>query len=160
MVSVTTAAEMHEAVMARAVASDVVIMAAAVADYAPGVADAQKLHKEQSSITLTLVRTPDIISELARRRAGGDRPILVGFAAETTDVVAQARKKRKEKGVDLVVANDVSRSDAGFEVDNNEVTIVSADGDEAVPLRSKTAIANRGLDRVEALLNACTPVLK
>jgi phosphopantothenoylcysteine decarboxylase / phosphopantothenate---cysteine ligase len=157
---VTTAAEMHEAVTARAAASDVVIMAAAVADYTPAVSAGQKIHKDQDSITLTLVRTPDIVAELGRRRAGGDRPILVGFAAETDDVRGQARKKRREKGLDLVVANDVSRSDAGFEVDNNAVTIVSADGEEAVPLQSKAAVANRVLDRIEGLLKTRTPVLE
>ena len=160
MVHVTSAAEMHEAVTARAPAADVVIMAAAVADYTPGAAAAGKIHKDRESMTLTLVRTPDIIGELGRRRAGADRPILVGFAAETDDVVAEARKKRREKGLDLVVANDVSRSDAGFEVDDNEVTIVSADGEEVVPLQSKTAIAGRVLDRVEALLSARAPALK
>jgi phosphopantothenoylcysteine decarboxylase/phosphopantothenate--cysteine ligase len=160
MVHVTTAAEMHQAVGVRAVASDVVIMAAAVADYAPSAAAPQKLHKDQDSLTLTLVRTPDILGELGRRRAGGARPILVGFAAETNDVLAQARRKREAKGVDLVVANDVSRSDAGFGADTNEVTIVSADGEEAVPLQSKTAIANRVLDRVEAILRTRTPALK
>jgi len=160
MVHVTSAAQMHEAVTARAPAADVVIMAAAVADYTPGTAAAEKIHKDRESLTLTLVRTPDIIGELARRRAGADRPILVGFAAETNDVVAEARKKRREKGVDLVVANDVSRTDAGFEVDDNEVTIVSADGEEVVPLQSKAAIANRVLDRVEALLSTRAPALK
>jgi phosphopantothenoylcysteine decarboxylase/phosphopantothenate--cysteine ligase len=160
MVHVTSAAEMHEAVMARAPAADVVIMAAAVADYTPGAAAAGKIHKDRESMTLTLVRTPDIIGELGRRRAGADRPVLVGFAAETNDVVAEARKKRREKGLDLVVANDVSRSDAGFEVDDNEVTMVSADGEEVVPLQSKAAIAGRVLDRVEALLSARAPALK
>lgn len=159
-VHVTTAAEMHEAVIARAAASDVVIMAAAVADYAPIAAAPQKIHKDQDSLTLTLVRTPDILGELGRRRAGGGRPVLVGFAAETNDVLAQARWKREAKGVDLVVANDVSRNDAGFEADTNEVIIVSADGEEAVPLQSKAAIAIRVLDRVEAILRTRTPALK
>jgi len=159
-VRVTTAAEMHDAVLARTAASDIVIMAAAVGDYAPGAAADQKIHKDHDAMTLTLVRTPDILGELGRQRSGRDRPILVGFAAETTEVVAQARKKRREKGIDLVVANDVSRRDAGFEVDNNEVTIISADGEEAVPLQPKAAIANRVLDRLEALLKTRTPVLK
>ena len=160
MVYVTTAAEMHDAVLPRGATSDVVIMAAAVADYAPSASANQKIRKDQESMTLTLVRTPDIIGELGRRRAGSGRPILVGFAAETSDVVARARKKRKEKDVDLIVANDVSRSDAGFEVDVNDVTIVSADGEEAVPLQSKAAIANRLLDRVEALLQTRAPIFK
>jgi len=160
VVHVTTAAEMHQAVMKEAGTAAVVIMAAAVADYAPDAAATQKIHKDQDTMTLTLVRTPDIIGELGRRRAGQGTPLLVGFAAETTDVIAQARKKLRAKGVDLVVANDVSRADAGFEVDTNEVTLVSADGDETLPLQSKTAIAERVLDRIETMLRARTPALK
>jgi phosphopantothenoylcysteine decarboxylase/phosphopantothenate--cysteine ligase len=159
VVHVTTAAEMHQAVMAQSWV-DVVIMAAAVADYAPAGAAPQKIHKEQESMTVTLVRTPDIIGDLGRRRAGQDKPLLVGFAAETNDILAQARKKLQAKGVDLIVANDVSRADAGFEVDNNEVTLVTADGEEPIPLQSKTAIAHRVLDRIEAMLSARTPALK
>ena len=160
VVHVTTAAEMHQAVMKEAGTAAVVIMAAAVADYAPDAAATQKIHKDQDTMTLTLVRTPDIIGELGRRRAGQGTPLLVGFAAETTDVIPQARKKLRAKGVDLVVANDVSRADAGFEVDTNEVTLVSADGDETLPLQSKTAIAERVLDRIETMLRARTPALK
>ena len=90
------------------------------------------------------MRTPDILAELGRQRAGSDRPLLVGFAAETTDVVASARRKQREKGVDLVVANDVSRTDAGFEVDTNEVTLVSADGEETLPLQSEVGDRRAG----------------
>ena len=84
----------------------------------------------------------------------------MGFAAETTDVVAGARRKQREKGVDLVVANDVSRSDAGFEVDTNEVTLVTADGEESLPLQSKTAIAVQVIDRIETLLRSRAAVEK
>jgi phosphopantothenoylcysteine decarboxylase/phosphopantothenate--cysteine ligase len=144
---------MHAAVMARADGHDAVIMAAAVADYAPAEAAAQKMKKGEGPLTLTLTRTKDILADLGRlasRREG--RPVLVGFAAETTDVVAYATAKLREKAVDLIVANDVSRADAGFEVDTNAVTIVSAGGAEAVPLQSKAAVAARILDRVEPLL--------
>jgi len=158
--NVTTAAEMHQAVMAQAGPLDVIIMAAAVADYTPDRIASEKIHKSQDSLTVKLVRTPDIIGELGRRRADRDRPLLVGFAAETSDVVAHARRKLKEKGVDLIVANDVSRADAGFEVDTNEVTLVTADGDESVPLQSKTAIAHSVLDRIETMLRTRTPALK
>lgn len=154
IVQVTTAAEMREAVVPRAASADVVIMAAAVADYAPAAASDQKLHKDHDTLTLTLARTPDILAELGRLRAGKERPLLVGFAAETNDVVAQARRKQRDKGVDLVVANDVSRTDAGFEVDTNEVTIVSAEGEESLPLQSKAAIAAQIVDRIEALLRS------
>ena len=133
VIRVTTAAEMRDAVLSRAAQADVVIMAAAVADYAPARSrrseDPQGLR---TRLTLTLVRTPDILAELGRLRAGKDRPVLVGFAAETSDVVASARRKQREKGVDLIVANDVSRTDAGFEVDTNEVTLVTADGEESL----------------------------
>ncbi len=156
-IRVTTAAEMRDATVSRAAQADVVIMAAAVADYAPAGAANQKIHKDEHTRTLTLVRTPDILGELSRLRAGSDRPLLVGFAAETTDVVASARRKQREKGVDLVVANDVSRTDAGFEVDTNEVTLVSASGDETLPLQSKTAIAAQVIDRIETLLRSRTP---
>jgi phosphopantothenoylcysteine decarboxylase / phosphopantothenate---cysteine ligase len=159
-IHVTTAAEMRTAVIERAPSVDVVIMAAAVADYAPATTSAQKIHKDDDEITMTLVRTPDILAELGRLRGGNDRPLLVGFAAETHDVVAQARKKQREKVVDMIVANDVSRSDAGFEVDDNEVTIVSARGEETLPLQGKSALASQIVDRIEALLNSRSPVLR
>ncbi len=152
LIRVTTAAEMRDAVVPRAKDADVVIMAAAVADYAPAAAPQQKIHKDSDTLTLSLVRTPDILVELGAQRAAGERPLLVGFAAETTDVVARARRKQREKKVDLVVANDVSRTDAGFEVDTNEVTLVSADGEETLPLQSKSAIAAQVMQRIEKLL--------
>jgi phosphopantothenoylcysteine decarboxylase/phosphopantothenate--cysteine ligase len=160
LIRVTTAAEMRDAVVPRARQADVVIMAAAVADYAPAETPAQKIHKRSDTLTLSLVRTPDILAELGRQRAGGDRPLLVGFAAETTDVVASAQTKRREKGVDLVVANDVSRSDAGFEVDTNEVTLVSANGDETLPLQPKSAIAAQVIQRIEAMLSHSQPPVR
>jgi phosphopantothenoylcysteine decarboxylase/phosphopantothenate--cysteine ligase len=152
LIRVTTAAEMRDAVVPRAAHADVVIMAAAVADYAPASATLQKIHKDGETLTLSLVRTPDILAELGVQRASGGRPLLVGFAAETEDVIASARRKQREKKVDLVVANDVSRSDAGFEVDTNEVTLVSASGDESLPLQSKSAIAAHIVQRIETLL--------
>jgi phosphopantothenoylcysteine decarboxylase/phosphopantothenate--cysteine ligase len=160
VVQVTTAAQMRDAVISRATASDVVIMAAAVSDYAPLTASSQKVHKNENELTLRLVRTPDILAELGRLRAGKDRPLLVGFAAETTDLIAQARKKLRDKGVDMIVANDVSRSDAGFNVDTNEVTVVSAGGEETLPLQSKAIIAGQVIERIEAMLSSRTPVLR
>jgi phosphopantothenoylcysteine decarboxylase/phosphopantothenate--cysteine ligase len=155
VVKVRSAAEMHAAVMARAAERDVVIMAAAVADYTPADPSSQKVKKSDGPVTITLQRTKDILGELgtlpSRRQK---QPVLVGFAAETREVVAYAQDKLKQKGVDLVVANDVSRSDAGFDVDSNAVTLVSADGVEAVPLQAKSAVAAKILDRVEQLLTA------
>ena len=106
-------------------------------------------------MTITLSRTKDILGELGKlpsRKQG--LPVLVGFAAETNDVVAYAKSKLQEKAADLIVANDVSRSDAGFDVDTNAVTLVTASGAEDIPLQSKAAIAARILDRIEQLLIA------
>jgi phosphopantothenoylcysteine decarboxylase/phosphopantothenate--cysteine ligase len=152
LIRVTTAAEMRDAVVPRAAHADVVVMAAAVADYAPAAATPQKIHKTADTMTLSLVRTPDILAELGAQRGAGERPLLVGFAAETDDVIASARRKQREKKVDLVVANDVSRTDAGFEVDTNEVTLVTAAGEETLPLQSKSAIAAQVIQRIETLL--------
>jgi phosphopantothenoylcysteine decarboxylase/phosphopantothenate--cysteine ligase len=152
LVRVTTAAEMRDAVVPRAARADVVIMAAAVADYAPVDAPQQKIHKGAETLTLSLARTPDILAELGRAHAGGRGPLLIGFAAETTDVIASARRKQREKGVDLIVANDVSRADAGFEVDMNEVTLISNAGEETLPLQPKSAIAAQVIERIEQLL--------
>ena len=102
-----------------------------------------------------LTKTPDILGDLGHRRlAAGDGPLLVGFAAETEDVVARATAKRARKHADLIVANDVSGPDAGFDVDANAVTIVGPDGVEPVPLQSKARIAAIILDRVERLVSS------
>jgi phosphopantothenoylcysteine decarboxylase/phosphopantothenate--cysteine ligase len=151
-VRVRSAAEMHAAVIARVDRMDVVVMAAAVADYTPERRAEQKVAKRDDELTLVLKKTPDILGELGRRRlTSGSGPLLVGFAAETEDVVARARAKRERKHVDLVVANDVSGADAGFDVDANAVTIVGPDGAESVPLQSKAGVAAIILDRVERL---------
>jgi phosphopantothenoylcysteine decarboxylase/phosphopantothenate--cysteine ligase len=143
---------MHEAVMARVGEQDVVIMAAAVADYTLDAAP-RKIAKSDGALVLTLSRTRDILADVGAMpsRAAG-RPVLVGFAAETHDVVEHAREKLARKNADLIVANDVSRADAGFEVDTNAVTIVSAGDAEEVPLQSKAAVAARILDRVERIV--------
>ena len=154
VVQVRSAADMHIAVMRLSENADVVIMAAAVADYTPATVSPGKIAKTDAPLTLPLERTRDILADLGRVRARGSSgtPLLVGFAAETSDAVARAREKRIQKNVDMIVANDVSRSDAGFDVDTNAVTIVGPDGEEAVPLLSKPAVAAVILDRVERLL--------
>jgi phosphopantothenoylcysteine decarboxylase/phosphopantothenate--cysteine ligase len=152
---VRSAAEMHAAMTERAAGMDVIIMAAAVADYTAVSGPAsQKIAKTADALTLTLTKTRDILADLGRTRGATVRPLLVGFAAETHDVVAKARAKLAAKQVDLIVANDVSRSDAGFEVDTNAATLVSAEGAEELPLQSKRALAGRILDRVSTLLAA------
>jgi phosphopantothenoylcysteine decarboxylase/phosphopantothenate--cysteine ligase len=154
VVQVRSAADMHAAVMRLSENADVVVMAAAVADYTPATVSPGKIAKSDAPLTLALERTPDILADLGRVRArhSAGTPLLVGFAAETGDAVAKAREKRIYKNVDIIVANDVSRSDAGFDVDTNAVTIVGPDGEEAVPLLSKPAVAAVILDRVERLL--------
>lgn len=155
VVRVRRAVEMRDAVMARAAGQDVIVMAAAVADYMPDAAP-EKIAKERDSLTLVLRRTPDILEGLGRERAEGRLPgtLLVGFAAETRDVVARARDKRRRKRVDLVVANDVSRTDAGFEVDANAVVLVAEDGEQELALAPKTEIARGIVDRIERLLES------
>jgi phosphopantothenoylcysteine decarboxylase/phosphopantothenate--cysteine ligase len=153
VVKVRGALDMHQAVMSRAGEMDVVVMAAAVADYTPVERAGQKVAKDGDSLTLVLKKTPDILGELGQRRvAKGSGPLLIGFAAETEDVVAHAAAKRERKHVDLIVANDVSRPDAGFDVDTNLVTIIGPSGAETLPLQSKSRVASEILDRVEKLI--------
>ena len=161
VVRVRSAAEMHEAVMARAAEADVVIMAAAVADYTPQATASQKVPKGDGPLSLTLTRTRDILAELGGMRSamGGRRPVLVGFAAETDDVVRKARDKRARKGVDLVVANDVSRPDRGFDAATNAVTLVAEGSETAVPLQAKSGVASAILDAVEPLVGQLAPAV-
>ena len=149
---VRSAQEMHDAVMRHAPGADLVIMAAAVADYTPQRRASGKIETSDAPMEMTLVRTPDILAALGARRAGGARPVLVGFAAESGDPAARAREKLRRKRVDMVVANDVSRPDAGFDVDTNAVTLVTEAGDETLPLASKAQVAARILDRAELIL--------
>ncbi len=153
VVNVRSAAEMYRAVIERASDVDVVIMAAAVADYTPAEVATEKIAKDDETLTIQLRRTVDILARLGRQRGSGERPLLVGFAAETHDVLAKARSKRQAKRVDLIVANDVSRTDAGFESESNSVTLIAADGEQAVPLQPKAGVARAILDRVESMLS-------
>ena len=153
VVVVRSAADMHAAVMSRAAEADAVVMAAAVADYTPGTGPRpQKIAKEAETLTLTLTRTTDILAALGRWRGDRRRPVLIGFAAETRDVVSRARAKLEAKRVDLIVANDVSRSDAGFDAETNAATLVAPDGTTDVPLRSKRALARVIVDRLRGML--------
>ena len=150
---VRSAAEMARAVTQHAQGTDAVVMAAAVADYTPEAgAAARKIGKSDAPLTMTFTRTPDILAALGKGRAGSGTPVLVGFAAETGDPRPRARQKLASKQVDLIVANDVSRADAGFDVDTNAVTIVGPGGAEPLPLQSKARIAAEILDRVEKLI--------
>jgi phosphopantothenoylcysteine decarboxylase/phosphopantothenate--cysteine ligase len=151
---VESAVAMEQATTAAATSADAIIMAAAVADFRPKTAAGQKLKKRAlgAGPGIELARNPDILAGLGARRDGAARPVLVGFAAETENVVAEARAKLGEKRCDLVVANDVSQPDAGFTVETNRVVLVEADGERALPLMSKDEVAHAILDRVVELL--------
>ncbi len=150
VVHVETAQEMHDAVLAKLEAVTVVIKAAAVADYRPKQVAGRKLKKDETVPEVTLESTPDILAEVGKRKG---RRILVGFAAETEDLVANARKKLQRKNLDLMVANDVSQPGAGFDSDTNVVKILDARGGvEELPLQTKRSVAARVLDRVVGLL--------
>lgn len=154
VVRVRSAADMHAAVMQALPGQDVVVMAAAVADYTPERPATQKIAKAEGPLTLTLTRTRDILADLGASRNGSAHPVLVGFAAETADAVARGRRKLDAKRVDLVVANDVTQAGAGFEHETNAVTIITRDRDIAVPLQAKAVVADRILDQVVPLLGA------
>ena len=154
LIRVRSAAEMHAAVIGGSGRADIIVMAAAVADYTPATPSSDKIAKTNAPLALRLERTPDILAELGRlpsRQATG-LPILVGFAAETGDVVAKAREKRTRKAIDLIVANDVSRPDAGFDVGTNAVTIIGPTGETELPVQAKEAAAAAILDRIEQLI--------
>ncbi len=153
VVEVETAAEMADAVLARAEFADLVVMAAAVADYRPAVMATAKLHKEDGPPAIKLVPTLDILAELGRRRRPGQ--VLVGFAAETDDVAGRASAKLEAKNVDLVVANDVGAEGVGFGHETNAVTIFGRDGSRLeIPLQSKRAVAQAILISTLPLLSA------
>lgn len=155
-VDVTTAQEMHDAVLSAVERADALLMAAAVADYRPAEATPQKIKKEKGGLTLDLVRTPDTLSAVAQQRAEVGYPrLVVGFAAESENLVENARAKLEAKRLDLIVANDVTAPDAGFGVETNRVVLIGRDGSvEELPLMSKGAVAEAILERVVRLLVA------
>ena len=153
VIRVRSASEMRTAVMAHVADADALVMAAAVGDYTVvGGAQPQKILGDRDRMTVTLSKTPDILAEVGTWRQGRASPVLVGFAAETSNVVDHARAKLRAKQVDFIVANDVSRLDAGFEVETNAATIISPDREEPVPLQTKRQLAGVILDRVEELI--------
>lgn len=151
LIEATSADEMHAAVLREFKDATVFIAAAAVADYRARQPAKQKIKKTTAGLTLELERTPDILNEVARRRNVGQT--LVGFAAETEDVISNARKKLDAKQLDIMVANDVSREGLGFDSDSNAVTILIKDKPGAidVPRASKLEVANRILDEITRL---------
>ena len=151
VVRALSAAEMEQAVARESQNASVFIGAAAIADYRPAQRAAQKIKKTQESLTLTLERTPDVLANVAALRKNG--MLVVGFAAETENVVANAREKLRSKNLDAIVANDVTRGDSGFDSPTNAVTIITAGNREPVelPALSKSDAANRILDVILSL---------
>lgn len=156
VVRVDSAQEMLDAVLTATDQATALIMAAAVADFRPLTVAEQKIKKrgDTEGLVLELVRNPDILAEVAARKATGTGPdITVGFAAETHDLLANAHEKLKRKRLDLIVANDVTATDAGFAVDTNRVTLLGTDGSiEETPLMTKREVAETILDRVARFL--------
>jgi phosphopantothenoylcysteine decarboxylase/phosphopantothenate--cysteine ligase len=142
---------MAEAVQQEVKNASVFIAAAAVADYRPKNVAEQKIKKSDQTITLTLERTTDILAQVAASRTNG--LIVIGFAAETENLLANAQQKLSSKNLDAVVANDVSRTGAGFDTPTNAVTIVTKDKVMELPLMAKTAVADRVLDVASELRN-------
>jgi len=148
VIRVTNAREMQRAVVGAYGKATIVVMTAAVADYRPERPAAQKVAKDAAGGPLRLVRNPDILQELGRRK--GSR-MLIGFAAETHDLRTRAARKLRQKGLDLIVANDVAAGDAGFDVDTNRVVLLDAGGQaEELPLLSKDEVAERLCDWISA----------
>ena len=156
---VQTAQEMAAAVLEEAKTADVLIMAAAVADFRPIHISEQKIKKENSVPTLELTRNPDILVAVAAQRQAMGRPVVVvGFAAETEDLLYNAQSKLERKGLSMIVANDVSAMDAGFAVDTNRVTLVGSDGSsETLPLMSKLEVAHKVIQRTIKALHDVEP---
>lgn len=147
-VQVKSAGEMHDAVMAHLSDATIVVMAAAVADYRPvNIAD-QKIKKQNGKLSIELEPTVDILAAVGHKK--GTR-VLLGFAAETQNLETNARKKLQEKNADMIVANDVSAKDAGFDVETNRVTFISQDGKKELPLLSKLEVADKILDEAVAI---------
>jgi phosphopantothenoylcysteine decarboxylase/phosphopantothenate--cysteine ligase len=148
-VGVRSALEMRDAVEARRAAVDVIVMAAAVADYRPATVASEKIKKGQQELVIQLVKNPDILAGLGQWRGDKRAPVLVGFAVETGDLVGYARSKLERKGCDMVVAN---LAEHGFEGDENTVTIVTKHSADALERQPKRLVAEAILDRVRALL--------
>ena len=149
-VTVRSARDMQAMVKERFPEADVLLMAAAVSDYRPSQAEVRKIKRVHEEMAFHLTANPDILKQVA---ALPHRQIVVGFAAETHDLEAEARRKMQEKHLDLIVANDVNRPDSGFQVDTNEVTLIPRVGDPVpLPLLSKEEVAAKILDQVVALL--------
>ncbi|HEX7330891.1 MAG TPA: bifunctional phosphopantothenoylcysteine decarboxylase/phosphopantothenate--cysteine ligase CoaBC [Pyrinomonadaceae bacterium] len=150
IVKALSADEMAQAVARESANASVFIGAAAIADYRPAQRADQKIKKSEESITLTLERTPDVLSQVAASRTNG--MLVIGFAAETENVIENAKEKLRNKKLDAIIANDVTRADSGFDTSTNAITIITNDSDPVeLPVMSKTEAANRILDVIVSL---------
>ena len=159
--NVESAAQLQWALGNAAKGADVIVMTAAVADYRPAREAKEKLKRGDlgAKTTIDLVANPDLLAELGKQRKG-TTPLLVGFAAETEDVIENARAKLSTKRCDLIVANDVSEPNAGFSVDTNHVQLIDADGEVDVPPAPKSEVAHRILDKIVEMLGGEQKVAK
>jgi len=153
-IDVNTAEEMLQAVLDSLPQADILLMAAAVADFRPSTPAQQKIKRKTSISEIKLEPTPDILTAVAQSKSSIKHPLVtVGFAAESQNLIENARSKLKIQELDLIVANDITASDAGFEVDTNRVTILDAGGGkESLALLSKAEVADHILERVKAIL--------
>lgn len=146
-ISVETAIDMFDAVNQELLSTTVLVMSAAVSDFMPAEKAEEKIEKSEE-LLLRLRRTPDIISEIGKRE---DRPFIIGFAAETGSKVERARKKLKEKNMDMIILNDVTKTGSGFDVDTNSVVILDREKEISLPILSKDSVAEAILDRLVQL---------
>ena len=154
MIKVTSALQMHNAVMENYDSADIVVMAAAVSDYRPEKIMEQKIKKGSDSIRFEIVPNPDILKELGKRKKKKKQPLLVGFAAESKDHLEEGKRKLKEKNLDLIVINDIIGPDTGFGADTNQVSLVDRDYQlKKLPLLSKEECASIILDKIVKLVH-------
>jgi len=146
-ISVETAVDMFDAINQEVPSSTVIVMSAAVSDFMPAEKAEEKIEKSEE-LLLKLRQTPDIISEIGKRE---DRPFIIGFAAETGSKIERARKKLKEKNMDMIILNDVTKAGSGFDVDTNSVVILDREKEISLPLLSKDSVAEAILDRLVQL---------
>lgn len=153
IVNVTSAVQMHDAVMENYINADIVVMSAAVSDYRPEKIMEQKIKKGSDSISLEIVSNPDILKELGKRKENSNRPLLVGFAAESSDHLEEGKRKLQEKNLDLIVINDILGTDTGFGTNTNQVNLIDRDYQlEKLPLLPKEECASMIWDKIVRLL--------
>ena len=152
-VQVTSALQMHDAVMDNYNSADIVVMSAAVSDYRPEKIMEQKIKKGSDSLSLEIVSNPDILKELGKRKGTANSPLLVGFAAESSHHLEEGKRKLKEKNLDLIVVNDITGTDTGFGTDTNQINLIDRDYQlEKLPLLTKEECASMIWDKIIRLI--------